>query len=53
MKRKNFGVRSADDHIVPGNMKVNIWEMEKQGPCGPCFEVHYVIIGGRDTVFLV
>lgn len=43
----------ADDHIVPGNMKDNFWEMGDQGPCGPCIEVHYDRIGGRNAAHLV
>ncbi|KAI1464270.1 tRNA synthetases class II (A)-domain-containing protein [Daldinia caldariorum] len=42
-----------EDHILPGNMKDNFWEMGDQGPCGPCSEVHYDKVGGRNAANLV
>ena len=48
---KSVGI--AEDHILPGDMKDNFWEMGDQGPCGPCSEVHYDRIGGRNAAHLV
>ena len=42
-----------EERILPGNMKDNFWEMGDQGPCGPCSEIHYDKIGGRDAASLV
>lgn len=48
---KSVGV--AEDHLLTGDMKDNFWEMGDQGPCGPCSEIHYDRIGGRNAAHLV
>lgn len=47
----NVGV--PEDHILPGSVADNFWEMGDQGPCGPCSEIHFDRIGGRNAADLV
>ena len=41
------------ERVLPGSAADNFWEMGDTGPCGPCSEIHFDRIGGRNAASLV
>lgn len=46
-------LRVPPGRLLPFGLKENFWEMGDSGPCGPCTEIHYDHMGGRDAAALV
>lgn len=42
-----------ESRVLPFGCKDNFWEMGDTGPCGPCTEIHFDRLGGRDAAALV
>lgn len=48
-----FLLRVPPGRLLPFSLKENFWEMGDSGPCGPCTEIHYDHVGGRNAAKLV
>ena len=49
----NSCFRVPSERILPFGMRDNFWDMGDTGPCGPCTEIHFDHVGGRDGSTLV
>ncbi|XP_075454915.1 alanine--tRNA ligase, mitochondrial isoform X2 [Ascaphus truei] len=43
----------SPSRLLPFGLRANFWEMGETGPCGPCTEIHYDHVGGRNAAALV
>ncbi|GAQ81862.1 alanyl-tRNA synthetase [Klebsormidium nitens] len=54
LEAKNIWLKYLpESRVLPFGCKDNFWEMGDQGPCGPCTEIHFDRLGGRDAAALV
>ncbi|CDJ57403.1 alanyl-tRNA synthetase, putative [Eimeria maxima] len=54
LEAKQFWLKYLpEDRVLPFGAKENFWEMADVGPCGPCTEIHFDRIGGRNAASLV
>ncbi|KAL6527043.1 hypothetical protein OROGR_016133 [Orobanche gracilis] len=53
LKREIIGSNFSPSRVLPFGCKDNFWEMGDTGPCGPCTEIHFDRIGGRDAASFV
>ncbi|CAL8329575.1 unnamed protein product [Merluccius merluccius] len=49
----DLGLVVPRERVLPFGLQENFWEMGDTGPCGPCSEIHYDHLGGRDASRLV
>lgn len=42
-----------EERILPFGREDNFWEMGDTGPCGPCTELHFDLLGNRDASSVV
>lgn len=49
---KEIWLKYVDESRI-NSFEDNFWEMAETGPCGPCTEIHYDLIGNRDCTNLV
>lgn len=45
--------RVPSERVLPFSMKDNFWTMGNTGPCGPCTEIHFDLIGRPNASGLV